>query len=128
MKSEEFADSVAFIDYIQKVPSAAFSGDSTGSEGHIRHVCNILNDIAISNNVLIITGSQLTQSKDGAPTQDVVKGAKAIEEVASVLLRIWRHNVSEASALHDLLFKKGNADFVIDVRKNRRGQSNIRIG
>jgi hypothetical protein len=69
----------------------------------------------------------LTQSVNSA-LQDSVKGAKAIEEVASVLLRIWRHNINEASALNDQMFKYKNFDFTIDVLKNRRGKTNRRLG
>jgi len=125
---EELKNSTVFIDYIQKIPSADFRGDTTGSEAQIRHVCNVLNDISISNNILIVTGSQLTQSMSGSPMQDYVKGAKAIEEVASVLLRIWRHNATESSMLHDMLFKINSSDFTLDILKNRRGLTNQRIG
>jgi predicted ATP-dependent serine protease len=123
-----FKGATFFIDYIQKIPSTSFRGDSIGSEAQIRYICNILNEIAIKNNILLVTGSQLTQSRDGSPIQDVVKGARAVEEVASVLLRVWRHNINEGSMLHDMLFKVGNADFTIDVLKNRRGNTSGRIG
>lgn len=123
----ELKGSAVFIDYIQKIPSSEFKGESIGSEAQIRYVCNVLNDIVITNNILIVTGSQLTQSVNSA-LQDSVKGAKAIEEVASVLLRIWRHNINEASALNDQMFKYKNFDFTIDILKNRRGKTNRRLG
>lgn len=128
LSKEEFRGATIFIDYIQKVYSTTLKSESPGSESMIRVACNALNRLVLDNDQLIIMGSQLTQAVDKSPVFDVVKGGRSIEEVASMLLRIWRHNVSSSSALNDMVFAKGSYDFTMEVLKNRERPSGERLG
>jgi replicative DNA helicase len=128
LSKDSLRGSTVFLDYIQKIGSSDSRSDPAGSEPQIRAICNTLNSLVIENELLIVAGSQLTQSTERSPAFDVVKGGRTIEEVSSLLLRIWRHNVSISSSLNDMMFALDDYDFTIDVLKNRESTSGDRIG
>lgn len=128
LSSESFRGATLVLDYVQKIGSSSSKAEGAGSEAQIRAVCNALNKLVIDNDLLILLGSQLTQAADRSPVFDVVKGGRTIEEVASVVLRIWRHGISEMSSLNDMGFAKGSYNFTIDVLKNRESPAGSRIG
>lgn len=117
----ELRGATIFLDYLQKIQAGG-----QGSALDIQEVMNRLVEAALKNNLLIITGSQLTQYKGMSAIHDEVKGSRSIEEGASLVLRIWRQGVS--GAMDDLVFQYKNLPFTVDVKLNRDGPCGDRVG
>ncbi len=128
IKRPEFRGANVFIDYVQMIRTSSGAQNGQGTPLQLGEICQELRSACIDNELLVVTGSQLTPTIGGSCFMDVTKGGRVIEEVASVLLRIWRIGVKAANAMDDELWKKGDADFIVSIEKNRFGPSGKTVG
>lgn len=109
--------SVIFIDYIQMIPTD--NANSRYSE--IKSICDQLNLAAIENNLLIITGAQVTMaSSKGSPDFDQPREGKDIVNAATQVFKIW-NKVKGASEGMDLYHATLPGSITLKVIKNRNG-------
>jgi len=115
------ADSAVFVDYIQFIPAGP-SQNAKARYLQIKDYAEKMKNITKKNNLVIITGSQLTAGE--RPSQDVAREGKDIYNASDVVLRIWNNvegKQTETKWSKDE--KEEEHDGLILVRKARAGCS-----
>lgn len=125
LDTDNYENTIVFIDYIQLIPG----GSNEARYLTIKSHADSLRALANKRNMVIITGSQLTNGE--TPYQDSAREGKDIENAAELMLRIWNKTVARVTETTN----KGTdyyddiaGDFIIAVTKNRNGEPGLKFG
>lgn len=135
LDSRRFENAIVFIDYIQIIPIP----EGASRYLAIKKSADTLRALANKRNMVIITGSQLTDGE--TPYQDTVREGKDITNAAELELKVWNKVAAEARGAFkektnretkekekEAYYEDVPGNFAVQVVKNRNGDVGTKFG